>query len=247
MGVAVTGARCRMTESSMSPVPGSVQSSGAVTVVQSNAVAAVRPVERLLVEGQQLGRHPRGVRSRARRRGGAVLGDQRVEASAEQRGMPRPGPRRRRRDAVRRVLMREEFGCSRGPSARDGHEHALQRQSGRGVLLEIAPRLGDAGRRTVSVRSTLHAAASARSSGSSSTIDQVGVSAELEHQDVAEHRLQIGEHAVDSVAKASCRAALLVVFEGGELRAHGGRHRLRPRRSRGCAACSSARPRRARR
>src|SRR5690606_6911583 len=64
-------------------------------------------------------------------------------------------------------------------------------------------------------------------------------SPELNDQDVAVEREQVDENAVDAVAQAAGRAALLVVFEGLELRAQSGRNRaarLNPERAEGALA-----------
>ena len=95
------------------------------------------------------------------------------------------------------------------------------------VLLEVASRLGDL------IEDDERALRRPRGGegaqlGFELAVDEVAVArcaaTELKHHDVAEHRLQIGQHAVDAVAKAARRAALLLVFEGAQLRADGGRH-----------------------
>ena len=202
------------------PSPGRPSRAARVTVVQSKLVVARRPVERLLVERQQLGRR----RPRCRAPGspsdaGAGSGIMRVEAAAQGDGcrgqarddgddaMPSAGRRRRGRVFTGSFRSRRSRACSRGRgwgrrSARDSRGSRAMRST------------------TVSVRSALHAAASARSSDSSSRLMSSVVAAELQHQHVAEHRLQVGEHAVDAVAQAARRAALLIVLERRELRAH---------------------------
>ena len=86
--------------------------------------------------------------------------------------------------------------------------------------------------------------AAARLESSRLTSSHVG--AELEQQDVAVERREVDEDAVDAVAQAARRAALLVVFEGLELGAQRRRHRPARARCRASAARARAPRRRAR-
>ena len=104
-------------------------------------VAAAGPVDLLLVVRQQLGGDAARVgRERGRGRRRRRVGDQRVEASAEGEGCGGQ-PRDHGDEASSAARCGER---SRGPSARDGHEHAFEGESRCGVLFEVAPRLGDA-------------------------------------------------------------------------------------------------------
>src|SRR3954453_14157188 len=79
---------------------------------------------------------------------------------------------------------------SRRPSARDGDENAVEREGRGSVLLEVASGLGDAiehgecALRTPGLREPAQL-------GLELDVDEVRVAAELQHDDVAEHRLQV--------------------------------------------------------